>query len=327
MKENYLVTIGVTTFNSNLNFLSQTIDSIINQTYKNLEIIVYDDCSENYFEIETLIRNKKDKRITIFKNEKNLGVSNSLNQIVKKTKGDFFCWCPDDDFMSLSRVQKQIKSVEKNPEFISYCNHYQIIELFKLNRKIKHKHYLKFFDTYFYSIIFDRINGGTLLIPSKIIKNYEFDINLKHIQDYDIWHKLFKDHKTIFLNEFLFYSRKHNQQASNLKSDESIKEISKYYNKFIKNNLFNLNYFYGKKGFFLIYMCFVFRGISAYKFMSDYLTLKNYINPFFKINYFFKFNLKISKFAGLTLQYFQIVKNFLLYNILYKSLFSLIKNK
>ena len=195
MKKNYLVTVGITTYNSNINYLSEAIDSIINQSYRNLEIIIYDDCSSNSKDIENLIIRKKDDRIFFLKSEKNMGVSNSLNEIIKKANGDFFCWCPDDDYMSLSRIQRQIRSVEKNPDFISYSNHYQLVEMFNLKRKINHNLYLKFFDLYLYSVIFDRINGGTLLIPSNIIKKYKFNSKLKHIQDYDVWHQMFRDNK------------------------------------------------------------------------------------------------------------------------------------
>ena len=147
MKKNYLVTVGITTYNSDINYLSKALNSIIKQTYRNIEIIIFDDCSSNSIDIENLIIKIKDSRITFLQSEKNKGVSNSLNEIIKKANGDFFCWCPDDDYMSLSRVQRQITSIEKNPDSISYSNHYQVIEMFNLKRKFRHNFYLKFFDS------------------------------------------------------------------------------------------------------------------------------------------------------------------------------------
>lgn len=327
MIKNYLVTVGITTYNSNINYLSETLNSIINQSYKNIEIIIYDDCSSNSTDIEKLINSKKDDRISFFKSDINKGVSNSLNEIIKKTNGDFFCWCPDDDYMSLSRIECQLRSIEKNPDFISYCNHYQIIEIFKLKRKIKHNFYLKFFDLYFYSIIFDRINGGTLLIPLKIIKKYNFNSKLKHIQDYDVWHQIFHNNKSVHTKEYLFFSRKHSKQISNLKINEAKNEISDYYVNFIKKNLFSLIHYYGKKGFFIIYACFVFRKIEAHKFMSSELTIKRYIKPFYNFNLGFYFLLKISKLIGLILQFFQTCKNIILYKIFYNKIFSILRTK
>lgn len=327
MKKNYLVTVGITTYNSDINYLSKALNSIINQTYRNIEIIIFDDCSSNSIDIENLIIKKKDSRVTFLQSEKNKGVSNSLNEIIKKANGDFFCWCPDDDYMSLSRVQRQISSIEKNPDSISYSNHYQVIEMFNLKRKIRHNFYLKFFDTYFYSIIFDRINGGTLLIPLKIIKKYKFNSKLKHIQDYDVWHQIFRNNKSIYINEYLFFSRKHSKQSSNLKVIEAEKEISNYYLDYIKKNLFNLVHHYGKKGFFIIYACFVFRKIKAHQFMSEKLTISKYINPFYKSNIRFNTLLKISKLIGLVLQFFKACKNIILYKIIYRKLFSNLRGK
>ena len=327
MKKNYLVTVGITTYNSNINYLSEAIDSIINQSYRNLEIIIYDDCSSNSKDIENLIIRKKDDRIFFLKSEKNMGVSNSLNEIIKKANGDFFCWCPDDDYMSLSRIQRQIRSVEKNPDFISYSNHYQLVEMFNLKRKINHNLYLKFFDLYLYSVIFDRINGGTLLIPSNIIKKYKFNSKLKHIQDYDVWHQMFRDNKSIYINEYLFFSRKHVKQASNLNSNEAENEISDYYINFIKKNLFNLIHYYGKNGFFIMYTCFVFRKIIVHKFISNKSTVNRYINPFYNSNKIFYALLSIAKLVGLFLQFFKSCKNIILYKFIYNKIFPIFRNK
>ena len=71
MNKNDLVTIGITTFNSDLGYLSKSIESAINQTYLNIEIIVSDDGSSNIDEIEDLIYKFADSRIVFIKNKKN----------------------------------------------------------------------------------------------------------------------------------------------------------------------------------------------------------------------------------------------------------------
>jgi glycosyltransferase involved in cell wall biosynthesis len=150
--EQHLVTIAITTYNSNINFLSEALDSAINQTYKNIEIIVADDCSNNISQIEDLIHKKKDKRIFLLKSFENLGVSHSLNKIVAVSKGVYFNWCPDDDYLDPLKVEIQIKSLEKKPEAISVSDHFQFIDYYKFKRKISHKIYLKFFNIFEYII-------------------------------------------------------------------------------------------------------------------------------------------------------------------------------
>ena len=191
MIEQYLVTVGITTYNSNLVYLSKAIDSATNQTYRNIEIIISDDGSNNIDEIENLIKNKKDKRITLLKNKQNSGVSNSLNNIINFSKGDYFSWCPDDDYMHLSKIELQVRSLESEPQSISICNHFQVLDFFNTKRMIKHAFYLKFVDIFLYLVTFDRINGGSLLIPTSMLKDKKFNLSLKHVQDYDMWIKLF----------------------------------------------------------------------------------------------------------------------------------------
>ena len=95
---NPLVSVGMTTYN-NPEGLEGAIKSIINQTYKNLEIIISDDCSplqktkdviNNYVSI--------DKRIKYIRQEKNLGPPKNINFVLTQATGEYFMWADDDDF-------------------------------------------------------------------------------------------------------------------------------------------------------------------------------------------------------------------------------------
>ena len=317
MIEKYLVTIGITTYNSNLSYLSKAIDSAIQQTYRNIEIIIFDDGSRNVGEIENLIKNKKDKRITFLKTEINSGVSNSLNNIISFSKGDYFSWCPDDDYMHLSKIELQVRSLESEPQSISICNHFQVLAIFNTKRMIKHAFYLKFVDIFLYLVTFDRINGGSLLIPTSMLKDKKFNLSLKHVQDYDMWIKLFYKSKHVYLNKALFYSRQHSKQASNSDKKKALEEISKFYLDFFKNNMHNLIYYFGKRTYLLIIMSFKFRNINT---IVDYFTNKKNCQKYF-LNFFNKKKILFSliylfKFLGNILFFVREIKNFILYKIL-----------
>ena len=272
MIEQYLVTVGITTYNSNLVYLSNAIDSATNQTYRNIEIIISDDGSNNIDEIENLIKNKKDKRITLLKNKQNSGVSNSLNNIINFSKGDYFSWCPDDDYMHLSKIELQVRSLESEPQSISICNHFQVLDIFNIKRIIKHAFCLKFVNIFLYLVTLDRINGGSLLIPASMLKDKKFNLSLKHVQDYDMWIKLFYRTKYVYLNRALFYSRQHSKQASKNDNKSAQEEISEFYLDFFKNNMHNLIYYFGKKTYLLIIMSFEFRDIKK---VVNYFMEKN----------------------------------------------------
>jgi len=330
--EQYLVTVGITTYNSNLVYLSNAIDSATNQTYRNIEIIISDDGSNNIDEIENLIKNKKDKRITLLKNKQNSGVSNSLNNIINFSKGDYFSWCPDDDYMHLSKIELQVRSLESEPQSISICNHFQVLDIFNIKRIIKHAFCLKFVNIFLYLVTLDRINGGSLLIPASMLKDKKFNLSLKHVQDYDMWIKLFYRTKYVYLNRALFYSRQHSKQASKNDNKSAQEEISEFYLDFFKNNMHNLIYYFGKKTYLLIIMSFEFRDIKK---VVNYFMEKNkyqkYILNFYNKKNFFLILIYLFKIFGRILFIMREIKNFFLYKFFFKllklNIFDLNKNE
>ena len=332
MIEQYLVTVGITTYNSNLVYLSNAIDSATNQTYRNIEIIISDDGSNNIDEIENLIKNKKDKRITLLKNKQNSGVSNSLNNIINFSKGDYFSWCPDDDYMHLSKIELQVRSLESEPQSISICNHFQVLDIFNIKRIIKHAFCLKFVNIFLYLVTLDRINGGSLLIPASMLKDKKFNLSLKHVQDYDMWIKLFYRTKYVYLNRALFYSRQHSKQASKNDNKSAQEEISEFYLDFFKNNMHNLIYYFGKKTYLLIIMSFEFRDIKK---VVNYFMEKNkyqkYILNFYNKKNFFLILIYLFKIFGRILFIMREIKNFFLYKFFFKllklNIFDLNKNE
>jgi glycosyltransferase involved in cell wall biosynthesis len=310
--DQHLVTIAITTYNSNINFLSEALDSAINQTYKNIEIIVADDCSNNISQIEDLIHKKKDKRIFLLKSFENLGVSHSLNKIVAVSKGAYFNWCPDDDYLDPLKVEIQIKSLEKKPEAISVSDHFQFIDYYKFKRKISHKIYLKFFNIFEYIICLDRINGGSLLIPTLYLKTIQFNKNLKYVQDYDMWLSLFKKKEYVYVNRALFFSRKHKNQLSETSIIKSTNEISQYYLNFIKSNIFDLIYYNGKKIYLFIILFYQYRNINSvvYYCKKEYDNVKLIYNS----SKLFYCLIYLSKTLGFLLLFLHKIKNFFFYS-------------
>ena len=319
--EQPLVTIGITTYNSNLFYLSQALDSVINQDYQNIEIIVSDDFSNNIGEIENLIKVKNDKRIILLKSSQNKGVSDSLNNIVSVAKGHYFSWCPDDDYMHISKVKLQVESLKSNPNTISISDHYQILDFFQIRRKIKHNFYLKFLNSYLYLILLDRINGATLMIPTNALKKEKFKTSLKHVQDYDMWLRLFGKLEHKFINKILFYSRQHSEQSSNKSNIEAKKEISNFYLDYFKKNMHNLIYYNGIKVYLLVIIFFQFRNIkSVVSYCIDKSSYKRYVVSLFYRSNVIYYIAKMLKLLGLVMVGIRSIKNFFLYKLLFKAI-------
>lgn len=95
-------------------FLRQTVESILNQTYKNLEIIAIDDASkDDSYQILKEIA-KTDKRLKIYKNIKRYGLAVSLNRLAKVAKGQFIAFMNAQDVSSLHRIKRQVTYLTQN---------------------------------------------------------------------------------------------------------------------------------------------------------------------------------------------------------------------
>lgn len=98
-----LVTIAIPTYNRANLYLTQAIESAINQTYPNLEIIISDNCSTD--DTEMVIRSFKDPRIRYFRQEKNIGGNNNFNFCLKQARGEYFLLLMDDDLIDSDFIE------------------------------------------------------------------------------------------------------------------------------------------------------------------------------------------------------------------------------
>ena len=94
-------------------FLEEAIGSILKQTFLNFEFIIIDDGSEDTS--LKIIKNFKDKRISILENNKNIGLSASLNKGIKLSKGKYIARMDADDISLPERLEKQYNFMERNP--------------------------------------------------------------------------------------------------------------------------------------------------------------------------------------------------------------------
>lgn len=116
-----LVTIGIVTYNRPYT-LRKTVESVINQSYKSLEILISDDCSPGE-ETEKIINEfiKKDSRVKYIKHKERNNATYNFNYVSKAASGDYFMWLCDDDWIDFNYIENCLKELMKNPEYLLIC--------------------------------------------------------------------------------------------------------------------------------------------------------------------------------------------------------------
>ena len=195
------ISIVIPTFNSE-RFLQTCINSILNQEYKNYEVIICDNCStDNTIKIiKKIIKNNKKFKIFIRKDK---GVADALNFGFKQSTGTILCWLNSDDLYAHSLslmlvVKKFIKNVNKSYLIGNFINidtkgnnikkFYSYKPLFKMKR------------LFFYNQIFT----GSFFFKNKVFKDFKlFNIKNKLSFEYEILIHILKNYEGIYLNNFL----------------------------------------------------------------------------------------------------------------------------
>lgn len=99
-------------------YLDESIESIINQTFKNWELIMCDDGSkDNTYNIAKNFEKQYPKKIKVIKNEKNLGLNETLNKCLKLAKGKYIARQDGDDVSISNRLEIEYDFLEKNPQY------------------------------------------------------------------------------------------------------------------------------------------------------------------------------------------------------------------
>lgn len=211
-----MVSIVIPVYNGS-NYVKEAIDSALSQTYLNYEIIVINDGSNDNGKTREIALSYGNK-IRYYEKE-NGGVSSALNLALSKMKGKYFSWLSHDDKYLPQKLEKQINYLRENgledKNVILYSDYNLIDRKSKLvSNCIK--------DTYMlnkkpeYALLRGAVNGITMLIPKKAFEECgNFDESLVAVQDYEVWHKMFKSYKPIHLPFILAETRYHEKQVSN----------------------------------------------------------------------------------------------------------------
>lgn len=173
------VSVIIPVYNNSL-YLDECMDSVINQTYENLEIIIVDDDStDNSLEV---IGKYHDKRIKVIKLRKNSGAAIARNKGVEVATGDYLCFLDSDDYWVLDKIERQVKFMSDGDHaFIygdyAYYNNGKVREV-RVPKSLNYKQLLKDTTIFTSTVMFDmkKIRKSDIRMP-----------NLRRGQDIVTW--------------------------------------------------------------------------------------------------------------------------------------------
>lgn len=142
MKDEKLVSVIIPTF-GRPDFLLRAIESVVNQSYKNIEILIVDDNGVgSIFQIETINKIEtiltRDKRVRYIKHEININGSAARNTGIKNAGGDYICFLDDDDEFDKDKILLQVQRLEQlgNNWVACYTGHKRVLENIKKKREV-----------------------------------------------------------------------------------------------------------------------------------------------------------------------------------------------
>jgi len=201
-------------------YLKKSISSAISQTYKNWELIFYDNCSKD--SSASIAKSFRDKRIKIFHSKVPLTLYKARNEAIKLAKGQYITFLDTDDFWKKQKLNLQIKYLKKEKLKFCYTNfHYQLRNKKKLHIKTKKKviNTQSLLDDYNIGIL-------TVMVEKKILLQNKFNNKFNIIGDFDLFIKLSEILKIGYIHKPLATYRLHSESLSQKKRSIYVQELS-----------------------------------------------------------------------------------------------------
>lgn len=214
-------------------YITEAIDSILFQTFKDFEFIIINDASTD--STKEIVESFNDPRIILINNEQNKGVAKSLNIGISAAKGKYIARMDADDIALPERFQKQFDFMEQHPN-IDVCgswakktgNENEIINNPVSYEDIK--------DALFFSC---SMSHSTIVFKKSL--NFQYSSEFPRAEDYDLWCKKINDLKFVNIPEVLLLYRVHGYQVGKTHKNEQNNNAKDIRTRNLKNIGINLS--------------------------------------------------------------------------------------
>ena len=228
------VSVYVNAYNAE-KFIKETVLSILNQTYKNLSVVVVDDCSTD--STLKILESIDDSRLKIVALNENNHIANALNEGLKLMDGDYIAHCDADDLWEPEKIEKQVEFLENNQEYGACFTHVSIIDengninndLFPADivYNIKNRPRAELFN-FLCNTTNHFLHSSFIARKSEVEKVGFYNYSMPTLHDYDYWLRFLTVSNIHILEERLTNYRVHSSNNSSMNEEKWNSHDSEY---------------------------------------------------------------------------------------------------
>jgi glycosyltransferase involved in cell wall biosynthesis len=212
-------------------YVEESLNSILNQTYQNLEIIAINDFSSDNTGNILHSMAQKDSRIKVVENEENLKLIKTLNKGIGLCSGEYIARMDSDDIALPTRIEKEVAFLEQNKDHDIVSTQFYAFPSENPNKRSLHHNPIRYEELCAYLLFKSGICHPAVMIRKRVFTELglSFGAEYLHVEDYALWSQALYLTKLANVDEGLLLYRVHQQQVSSLHEELQIENKKKVF--------------------------------------------------------------------------------------------------
>lgn len=198
-------------------YVGEAIESVLNQTINDLELIIIDDASHDNSRDIIKRLSENDQRIKPKFNQKNMGIASTLNQAISYSEGKYIAFIASDDLWAPSKLKRQLEVLENNNDLVLWCEG----KIINSKGEENNLHFTEYYGvpkesgSIFEELIKGNyIFGSSIMLKTENLRELMLDENLKYLNDHKLYLDLAYKYKYYFIPDALAKYRIHGENTT-----------------------------------------------------------------------------------------------------------------